>query len=89
MRKAYFKVTQLTLILKFDKGVVKISHHDQELCFYVKTFKSHSLIRQRHTVTHRQYENITFPHVDLSSKGLSSYVIKLHIEPRLESIDKS
>ena len=51
----------MTLILKFDKDMVKMSQHMKKGTFYVKGFKSYSLNRQ----TDRQHGNITFPQIQV------------------------
>ena len=59
----------MTLILKLDLDIVKVSHRSKNEVS-MSSFESHNPHRhtrtdrhaQTDTHTHRQYENITFPH---------------------------
>ena len=50
----------MTLVLKLDLDMVKMYHHRRNEVSMSRYSKVNSPSGQRHT--HRQYENITFPH---------------------------
>ena len=57
----------MTLVLKLDLDMVKMSHHTKNefsMSRHSKVFACTDTQTDRHTDTqiHRQYENITFPH---------------------------
>ena len=51
----------MTLVLTLDLDMIKMYHHTKNEVS-VMAFKSYSLYRHTDRQTHRQYENITFPH---------------------------
>ena len=62
----------MTLILKLDLNMVKMYHHTKNEVSMSRHSKVIALTdRQtgRHTHTHTQYENITFPHTWVVIKG--------------------
>ena len=55
----------MTLILKFDLDMVKMYYHTKN---EVSMSRHSKVIAQTDTQTHRQYENITFPHMRAVTK---------------------